>query len=104
MGSELLNQKNQCIQSENDNARKPLWRPEHTFEVCHELYEHFKMVLENRFSTIRVDGQAKYLWHPDRPPKVSEYVADFALVGRCYPCRTSSETESTVNPRAELRE
>ena len=66
----------------SESPQKPLWRPELTFEVCHELYEHFQIVLENRVSTIRLDEHPKDLWHPDRLPKVSEYVADFALVGR----------------------
>lgn len=57
-------------------------RDHEVFDVCHEVYRACQAILENKVSTIKLDMCPKYLWHPDRLPKVAEYAADFSIVAR----------------------
>ncbi len=49
--------------------------------MCHEVYVHARQVLEQKLATVNPELSSKYLWRPDVRPKLSEYVADFALAG-----------------------
>jgi hypothetical protein len=59
------------------------------FDICHEVYRAAREVLDNKIATLNMESSGKYVWHPDRLPQLTEYVADFArageraLEGRC---------------------
>ncbi len=51
------------------------------FDVCHEIYTAARELVDSRLPTLQLDSAAKFLWRPDRRPRLVEYVADFALAG-----------------------
>ena len=56
-------------------------RPKDAFDICHEVYVHARQVLDEKLTTVNTEFVADGLWRPDTKPKLSEYVADFALAG-----------------------
>ncbi len=51
------------------------------FDVCQEIYAAARELVDARLPTMQLDSVSKYLWRPDRRPRLVEYVADFALAG-----------------------
>jgi hypothetical protein len=51
------------------------------FDICHEVYRAAREVLDNKIATLNMESAGKYVWHPDRLPQLTEYVADFARAG-----------------------
>jgi len=51
------------------------------FDVCHDVYLAAREVIDTKIPTVSLESSGKYLWHPDRMPRLSEYVADFARAG-----------------------
>lgn len=51
------------------------------FDVCHEVYRAAREVIDSKIPTLSLEASGKYLWHPDRVPRLAEYVADFARAG-----------------------
>jgi hypothetical protein len=51
------------------------------FDVCHEVYRTAREVLETKIPTLNLESSGKYVWRPDRAPRLAEYVADFARAG-----------------------
>src|SRR6266567_2093737 len=51
------------------------------FDVCHDVYRAAREVIDTKISTLNMESSGKYLWHPDRMPRLAEYVADFARAG-----------------------
>jgi len=51
------------------------------FDICHEVYRSAREVLDNKIATLNLESSGKYVWHPDRLPQLTEYVADFARAG-----------------------
>ena len=51
------------------------------FDICHEVYRAAREVLDNKIATLNMESSGKYVWHPDRLPQLTEYVADFARAG-----------------------
>lgn len=51
------------------------------FDVCHDVYQAAREVIDTKIPTVSLESSGKYLWHPDRMPRLSEYVADFARAG-----------------------
>jgi hypothetical protein len=51
------------------------------FDVCHEIYAAARELVDSRLPTMQLDAASKFLWRPDRRPRLVEYVADFALAG-----------------------
>jgi len=56
-------------------------RPKDAFDVCHEVYVHARQVLDEKLATVNTEFVADGHWRPDTKPRLSEYVADFALAG-----------------------
>ncbi len=57
-------------------------KPTFAFDVCHELYRAAREVLDGDLGASDLSSHTKYLWRPDLRPRLSEYVADFALAGQ----------------------
>jgi hypothetical protein len=53
------------------------------FDICHEVYVTAREVVNSRMATLQMDRASKFLWRPDRRPRLVEYVSDFALAGSC---------------------
>ena len=51
------------------------------FDVCHDVYQAAREVIDTKIPTLGMESSGKYLWHPDRLPRLAEYVADFARAG-----------------------
>ena len=51
------------------------------FDVCHDVYQAAREVIDTKIATLSLESSGKYLWHPDRMPRLAEYVADFARAG-----------------------
>ncbi len=58
-------------------------KPELAFDVCWEVYRGARDVLETKrgVSALNWKDTGKYLWRPDFRPRLTEWVADFALAG-----------------------
>ena len=50
------------------------------FDVCHEVYCAAREALD-KVPTLNAENSGKYLWRPDRLPRLAEYVCDFARAG-----------------------
>ena len=59
-------------------------RPDMAFDVCWEVYRSAREVLETKrgISALNWSDTKKFLWRPAIRPKLSEWVADFALAGQ----------------------
>ncbi len=51
------------------------------FDVCHDVYRAARDVIDMKIPTLNMESSGKYMWHPDRMPRLAEYVADFARAG-----------------------
>src|ERR1019366_9561531 len=51
------------------------------FDVCHDVYLAAREVIDTKIPTLSLESARKYQWHPDRMPRLGEFVADFALAG-----------------------
>src|SRR6266478_5724934 len=58
-------------------------KPELAFDVCWEVYRGARDVLETKrgVSALNWKDTGTYLWRPDFRPRLTEWVADFALAG-----------------------
>src|ERR1700704_5381721 len=52
-----------------------------SFVVCHDVYRAARDVIDTKIPTLNMESSGKYTWHPDRMPRLAEYVADFARAG-----------------------
>lgn len=51
------------------------------FVICHEIYRAARELVDSRVATTQLVSSSKFLWRPDRRPRLVEYVADFARAG-----------------------
>jgi len=51
------------------------------FDVCHDVYRAAREVIDTKIPTLNLESSGKYMWHPDRLPRLGEYVCDFARAG-----------------------
>jgi hypothetical protein len=51
------------------------------FDVCHDVYRAAREVIDSKIATMNMESSGKYMWHPDRMPRLAEYVCDFARAG-----------------------
>jgi hypothetical protein len=51
------------------------------FDVCHDVYCAAREVIDSKIATLNAETSGKYQWHPDRLPRLAEYVCDFARAG-----------------------
>src|ERR1035438_10092654 len=51
------------------------------FDVCHDVYRAAREAIDTKVATMNLESSGKYLWHPDRLPRLGEYVCDFARAG-----------------------
>jgi hypothetical protein len=51
------------------------------FDVCHDVYLAAREAIDTRIPTLNSEASGKYLWRPDRMPRLAEYVCDFARAG-----------------------
>jgi hypothetical protein len=51
------------------------------FDVCHDVYRAAREAIDTKISTLNLESSGKYTWHPDRLPRLAEFVADFARSG-----------------------
>src|SRR5438270_14072962 len=58
-------------------------KPELAFDVCWEVYRSARVVMEAKrgLGALNWKEATKYLWRPDMPARMNEFVADFALAG-----------------------
>ena len=48
------------------------------FDVCHDAYVAAREAIDSKIPTLNAESSGKYQWHPDRTPRLAEYVCDFA--------------------------
>jgi hypothetical protein len=65
------------------------------FDVCHDVYRAAREVIDSRIPTLNMESSGKYTWHPDRMPRLAEYVADFARAGE----RALGEGQTLISVR-----
>ncbi len=70
------------------------------FDVCHDVYQAAREVIDTKIATLSLESSGKYLWHPDRMPRLAEYVADFARAGE----RALGEDQREERRRMGLRD
>ena len=51
------------------------------FDVCHDVYRSAREVVDTKIPTLNAEASGKYMWRPDRMPRLAEYVCDFARAG-----------------------
>jgi hypothetical protein len=51
------------------------------FDVCHDVYLAAREAIDTRVATLNAESSGKYVWRPDRMPRLAEYVCDFARAG-----------------------
>ncbi len=51
------------------------------FDVCHDVYRAAREVIDTKIPTLNAEASGKYLWRPDRTPRLAEYVCDFERAG-----------------------
>ena len=51
------------------------------FDVCHDVYRAAREAIETKIPTLNAEASGKYLWRPDRMPRLAEYVCDFEKAG-----------------------
>lgn len=51
------------------------------FDVCHDVYLAAREAIDTKVATLNAESSGKYVWRPDRMPRLAEYVCDFALAG-----------------------
>jgi len=51
------------------------------FDVCHDVYLAAREAIDAKIPTLNAEASGKYLWRPDRTPRLAEYVCDFARAG-----------------------
>jgi hypothetical protein len=68
------------------------------FDVCHDVYRAAREVIDSKIATLNLESSGKYMWHPDRMPRLAEYVCDFARAGE----RALDECKAS-NPSASRR-
>jgi hypothetical protein len=51
------------------------------FDVCHDVYLAAREAIDSKIPTLNAESSGKYQWHPDRMPRLAEYVCDFARAG-----------------------
>jgi hypothetical protein len=51
------------------------------FDVCHDVYLAAREAIDTRMATLNAESSGKYMWRPDRMPRLAEYVCDFARAG-----------------------
>lgn len=56
-------------------------KPATAFDICQEVYESAREIVNSRMATMQMAKASKFLWRPDMKPRLVEYVADFARAG-----------------------
>jgi hypothetical protein len=51
------------------------------FDVCHDVYRAARETIDEKIPTLNMEAAGKYQWHPDRMPRLAEFVCDFARAG-----------------------
>lgn len=51
------------------------------FDVCHDVYRAAREAIDEKIPTLNMESSGKYQWHPDRMPRLAEFVCDFARAG-----------------------
>ena len=51
------------------------------FDVCHDVYRAAREAIDAKIPTLNAEASGKYMWRPDRLPRLAEYVCDFARAG-----------------------
>ena len=72
------------------------------FDVCHDVYLAAREAIDSKIPTLNVESSGKYQWHPDRMPRLAEYVCDFARAGERALCFNLVEGKSR-GKQAEAR-
>jgi hypothetical protein len=51
------------------------------FDVCHDVYRAAREAIDTKIPTLNSEACGKYIWRPDRMPRLAEYVCDFERAG-----------------------
>jgi hypothetical protein len=51
------------------------------FDVCHDVYRAAREAIDEKIPTLNMEAAGKYTWHPDRMPRLAEFVCDFVRAG-----------------------
>jgi hypothetical protein len=51
------------------------------FDVCQDVYRGAREAIDAKIPTLNAEASGKYLWRPDRMPRLAEYVCDFERAG-----------------------
>jgi hypothetical protein len=68
------------------------------FDVCHDVYRAAREAIDSKIPTLNLESSGKYIWRPDRMPRLGEYVADFARAGE-----RALDGRGPLNPSAARR-
>jgi hypothetical protein len=68
------------------------------FDVCHDVYCAAREAIDAKIPTINAEASGKYLWRPDRLPRLAEYVCDFARAGERALGSTDFSRWGSTNP------
>jgi hypothetical protein len=73
------------------------------FDVCHDVYLAAREAIDAKIPTLNAEASGKYLWRPDRMPRLAEYVCDFARAGERALGFSSVEGKNRSGNSARLR-
>jgi hypothetical protein len=73
------------------------------FDVCHDVYLAAREAIDAKIPTLNAEASGKYLWRPDRMPRLAEYVCDFARAGERALGFASVEGKKNSNRPADSR-
>jgi hypothetical protein len=73
------------------------------FDVCHDVYLAAREAIDAKIPTLNAEASGKYLWRPDRMPRLAEYVCDFARAGERALGFASVEGKKNSNRSADSR-
>ncbi len=69
------------------------------FDVCHDVYRAAREAIDAKIPTLNAEASGKYLWRPDRMPRLAEYVCDFQRAGE----RALGGGEGKVKSKVEVK-
>ena len=73
------------------------------FDVCHDVYLAAREAIDSKIPTLNAEASGKYQWRPDRMPRLSEYVCDFARAGERALGFSSVEGGNSVRRSSDSR-
>jgi hypothetical protein len=74
------------------------------FDVCQDVYRAAREAIDAKIPTLNAEASGKYLWRPDRMPRLAEYVCDFERAGERALCGAVCAWEGKSNGKGRQPE